>query len=76
MAKAIEGFTARKTRAKYPWAEWADGQCWLLEHGIDFKVGRDSFRQAAYDWSRRHGLPVTISYVNEHDLEIQFSRNS
>lgn len=71
MAQTVTEFTPTG-RPKYPWQSWTDGQIWRLSRGTDFKVGRESMRQAVYDWARRKGMKVTVHHAGDEDLEIQF----
>jgi len=71
MAETVTEFTPNG-RPKYPWQSWTDGQIWRLERDKDFRVGRESMRQAVYDWARRKGLKVTVHHVGNDNLEIQF----
>jgi hypothetical protein len=39
MARVLESYEwKRKGAGIYPWAEWTDGEIWLIEQGKDFKV--------------------------------------
>ena len=61
----------RKGREEqYPWADWFDGQAWLLESGIDFQAATLSMRSCAYAAARRHGVKIAMRTVGE-DLALQ-----
>lgn len=60
MARQVTNFTFKGTR-RYPWETWMDGATWELEQGKDFDVSGDSFRSAAYTWSKRNGVRVSVS---------------
>ena len=55
---------------QYPWADWFDGQAWLLEQGIDYDAETDSMRSCAYAAARRHGVKISLRTIGE-DLALQ-----
>ena len=46
--------------SKYPWKQYTDGQIWKLTQGVDYTCTTESFKQAAYSWSKRHDLKLRI----------------
>ena len=73
MARILEALPpqVRKGREEqYPWADWFDGQAWLLESGIDFEAATDSMRSCAYAAARRHGVKIAMRTLG-NDLAIQ-----
>ena len=54
----------------YPWADWFDGQAWLLESGVDFQAATLSMRSCAYAAARRHGVKIAMRTVGD-DLILQ-----
>ena len=61
---------SRQRTEKYPWADWFDGQAWLLESGVDFQAATLSMRSCAYAAARRHGVKIAMRTVGE-DLALQ-----
>lgn len=58
-------FPAPRSRNKYPWAEWLNGQIWSLKQGEDFHVAPANFASSAKSYADRHnedvaGLNVAI----------------
>ena len=73
MAKILEVLPPqiRKGREEqYPWADWFDGQAWLLENGVDFDALPESMRSCAYAAARRHGVKISLRTIG-NDLAIQ-----
>lgn len=60
--------------SEYPWDEWLDGRCWLLEHGTDFTSTIRSMGVSIRKAAAKRGLLVSVTaYVdpkkNERDDE-------
>ena len=73
MARILEALPpqVRKGREEqYPWADWFDGQAWLLEQGIDYDAETDSMRSGAYAAARRYGVKISVRTIGE-DLALQ-----
>ena len=56
MAEVLEqhNFESTGIHGKYPWPKWLDGQIWKLRQHVDYDCTTESFKQAAYAWSKRH----------------------
>lgn len=48
----------RTRSAKYPWAEWSDGQIWKVAEGEDFESNLKTFVQGLYAFAKRHSMKV------------------
>ena len=73
MAKLLQALPAQIRAGRteqYPWADWFDGQAWLLENGIDFDALPESMRSCAYAAARRHGVKSSLRTLG-NDLAIQ-----
>ena len=73
MARILEALPpqVRKGREEqYPWADWFDGQAWLLEQGIDYDAETVSMRSCAYAAARRHGVKIAMRTIGD-DLALQ-----
>lgn len=73
MAKLLEALPAQIRAGRteqYPWADWFDGQAWLLENGIDFDALPESMRSCAYAAARRHGVKISLRTIG-NDIAIQ-----
>lgn len=57
MARMLEEFpeTIERQDGKYPWSDWANGQPWELEQGVDFNTKVTSFRQTCAKVAQRRG---------------------
>ncbi|HET9132391.1 MAG TPA: hypothetical protein VFO86_15655 [Terriglobia bacterium] len=56
MAETIKkhDFPAPRSRQKYPWDEWLNGQIWVLRQGEDFEVVPANFASSAKAYGDRH----------------------
>jgi hypothetical protein len=77
-ASTIE-WTPSKTRNKYPWDEWLDGQPRKAVQGVDFQITPESFRSAvksaADSLSRKRtaaGLPGIAAHAKVHEGTVTF----
>jgi len=73
MAKILEALPPQIRRGRteqYPWADWFDGQTWLLEQGIDYDAETESMRSCAYAAARRHGVKISLRTIGD-DLALQ-----
>jgi hypothetical protein len=68
-----------KTRNKYPWDEWLDGQPRKAVHGTDFTIAPESFRSAvksaAESLSKRRlasGQPGIAAYAKVENGNVTF----
>lgn len=52
--------------AKYPWAEWLDGQPRRLVRGEDFTIIPLHMMQSAMAAARRRGIKVTVRLEGEN----------
>tara|TARA_B100000073_G_scaffold196165_1_gene162501 strand:+ start:671 stop:910 length:240 start_codon:yes stop_codon:yes gene_type:complete len=60
MAEILEtfDFTRSSGRAKYPWADWMDGQIYKIKRGEDFTATTKVMRQQIYAAAKNHGKSV------------------
>ena len=73
MAKLLEALPAQIRAGRteqYPWADWFDGQTWLLAQGIDYDAATESMRSCAYAAARRHGVKIALRTIGD-DLALQ-----
>lgn len=71
MAKVIEELPKRGgKKAKYPLAQWLDGQVWELTQGVDYD-DYYKFRGAAYKFGGRKKLKVSIRTIDPERVAIQ-----
>ena len=73
MARVLKTFphAAKGRKALYPWAEWLDGQAWLLTKGVDFVTEPDHFRATAFQAAKRNGLKIRTATVAVKNIAIQ-----
>lgn len=57
---------------RIPWADYADGQVWELEAGVDFDQDAEHARRAAMTWAYRHGFEPHTSVSAPDRLRVQF----
>lgn len=44
--------------ALYPWAEWLNGEVWILKHGEDFNPPPGNFRNMILYQGRERGVKI------------------
>lgn len=59
----------REGKPKYPWAEWLNGEAWLLEAGLDYQCQAVSFVSSAAKYAARNGFSVKSS-ISEDGLMV------
>lgn len=74
MAKKAEP-KAPTSRRRYPWAEWSNGEWWLLERGEDYVVSDMAIRCAAYAYGAKHNLRTQTSSC-ETGMYVRFTKPS
>jgi hypothetical protein len=47
-------------RSKYPWAEWTDGEWWMIRKDEDFDVSTGSMRSMLMTHAKRHSMKVQV----------------
>lgn len=55
-------------RERYPWDLWADGNFWLLTHGVDFSCGVPTFKAAAHAAARARGMRVQTTRIRRDSV--------
>lgn len=55
----------REGLSKYPWADWLNGEPWLLEAGQDYNCLANSLVSAAVKYAQRHGFSVRSSVAED-----------
>ena len=79
MAKKLkewpQGRVMRGAYSKYPWAEWLDGNIWMLKQGEDFFADMRSMRVMTYNMAKKFGLRVNTTVVDERTLVIKAVTN-
>jgi len=63
-------------RAEYPWWEWANGDCWRLEPGVDFTVSVEHFRRLCHTHAQRNGLRAVTELDGPTALLVQFVKRA
>jgi hypothetical protein len=63
-------------RAKYPWDEWMDGQCRILNRGEDFQVTPRGMYSAVHAWGRKHGVRVRVQIIGGGRVQVQAFRDA
>lgn len=76
MAQVVqEVFPPPKPRGEpfsaYNIGQWADGQKWRLEKGVDYQVKSTTFRSYLYEWAEWAGLDVE-SHVEASQEAVRF----
>jgi hypothetical protein len=69
---SVEG-KGRGAPRKYPWDEWMDGSCWLLNAGVDYTTATRVFQATVFKHAERHGYTVSTKQV-EGGIAIQFTK--
>lgn len=55
-----DGLPARIARAKFDFAQWADGQAWKFVKGQDYDSATETFRTNVRKWAKANGLEVEL----------------
>ena len=65
MAEIIKqvDFEVRSTK-KYPWNDWANGSCWKLLKGIDYKSSTSQFRANAGTAAYRRDMLIKFTRID------------
>ncbi|MEN3281510.1 MAG: hypothetical protein V7607_2650 [Solirubrobacteraceae bacterium] len=53
-----DGLPARRSRSKFDFAAWADGQAWKFVRGEDYESSTETFRYNVRRWAKAHGYAV------------------
>lgn len=63
MAKTVKAhdFPAPRSRNKYDWPTWLNGQIYVLTQGEDFDVQPANFVSSAKSYAERHGIEILVS---------------
>lgn len=54
------GFPERKSRSRFEFEQWADGQVWKFVRGRDYDSSTDTFRSNVRRWARARGIAVEV----------------
>lgn len=67
MARTLEDFdfASAHGNAKYPWADWSNGETWQIERGQDFDCDVDVMRGQIIVRARKDGRRVETRVVRE-----------
>lgn len=49
----------------YSWADWSNGELWVLHQGVDFDVEPRSFAKSARKYAHRYGMKAKTSIYGE-----------
>lgn len=55
-----EGLPERRSRSKFDFSEWADGQAWKFVKGEDYDSSTETFRYNVKRWARDNGYEVEV----------------
>jgi len=55
-----EGLPERRTRSRFDFAEWADGQAWKFVRGRDYDSSTGTFRYNVKRWAKAHRVEVEL----------------
>lgn len=58
-------FPEPRSRNKYPWGEWLNGQIWSLKQGEDFEVAPANFASSAKSYVERHDEIASVNIAVE-----------
>lgn len=50
----------REYSTKYPWAEWTDGEWWMIRRDEDFEIPTSSMRSMLMTHAKRHSMTVKV----------------
>lgn len=76
MATVVVNPVPWAARAKYPWDEWMDGQCRILEPGEDFEVTPRHMYSAVHAWGKKHGVRVRVQIIGGGRVQVQAVRDA
>lgn len=55
-----DGLPERKTRSRFDFAQWADGQAWKFVRGRDYDSSTGTFRHNVKRWARQRRMEVEL----------------
>ena len=55
-----DGLPDRKSRTRFDFTAWADGQAWMFVKGEDYTSSTETFRYNVRRWARRNGYEVDV----------------
>lgn len=82
MARELDDQEAREiidsiefdTTTKYPWAQWTNGNWWLIKKGEDYERNTDSMRTGITNRAKRHSMKAEV-YKRGDTVLFRFSEN-
>jgi hypothetical protein len=64
-----EGLPERRSRSKFDFSQWANGQAWKFVKGEDYDSSTETFRYNVKRWAREHGYEVELRSYPALDRE-------
>ena len=55
-----DGLPDRRSRSKFDFSGWADGQAWKFVKGEDYASSSETFRYNIRRWARHHGYRTEV----------------
>jgi hypothetical protein len=55
-----DGLPERKSRSRFDFSRWADGQAWKFVRGEDYESSTETFRANVRRWAAEHGYEVVL----------------
>ena len=62
-----DGLPEPRSRSKFDFTEWADGQAWKFVKGKDYESSTETFRSNVKRWAKSHGYDVDCRYFAARD---------
>jgi hypothetical protein len=57
-----DGLPEARSRSRFDFSEWADGQAWKFVKGKDYESSSETFRYNVKRWAKANGLEVECRY--------------
>jgi hypothetical protein len=64
-----DGLPDRRSRTKFDFTPWADGQAWKFTRGEDYESSTESFRYNVRRWAKANGYRVELRPYPATDAE-------
>lgn len=73
MAETVSNVEFRTGNSKYPWADYMNGNKWVLKRGTDFdqNLRIRSLQSAAGMYALRHGIRIHTKIIDDDTFAIQ-----